>query len=210
LALRNGLDVRHASFHADMDKLIRGLGGQRATPSGAIVVDVSLNGRSKTRAFVPGNGRTEWFTDHPQGPEMVVVPSGSAARAGTTTPFWCGASITTAEANYEGNYTCGSGGEGEWRRSTVPVGSFAANPWGLFNVHGSVWEWCADGWHDNYNGAPTDGSAWLQGGEASRRVVRGGSWNDDPQYLRSAYRGWNTTGVRLSNLGFRVPRTLHL
>jgi formylglycine-generating enzyme required for sulfatase activity len=297
LALRNGLDVRHASFHADMDKLIRGLGGQRATPPGAIVVDLSPNGKSNTRAVVPGNGRTEWFTDHPQGPEMVVVPAGSfmmgslntepqreswlrgsesphhkvtiaqpfavgrhaitraqfaafvnntgyntdggaqvwkrdkwehdlkgswrnpgfaqddshpvicvnwndanahadwlsgqtgkayrllneaereyVARAGSTTPFWWGSSITPAQANYDGNQYAGGGSKGEWRKATVSVGSFAANPWGLFNVHGNIFEWCQDVWHDDYNGSAADSSAWQQGGDAGRRVVRGGAW----------------------------------
>jgi formylglycine-generating enzyme required for sulfatase activity len=131
------------------------------------------------------------------------------ARAGTTTPFWWGASITPAKANYDANYTYGGSSKGEWRKATVPAASFAANPWGLFNVHGNVWEWCADVWHDNYNGAPTDGSAWLQGGDASRRVVRGGSWDSYPQYLRSADRFGSATNNRRSYLGFRVARTLN-
>ena len=133
-----------------------------------------------------------------------------ATRAGTTTPFWWGSSITPAQANYDGNYTyAGGGSKGEWRKATVPVGSFAANPWGLFNVHGNVWEWCEDVWHDNYNGAPADGSAWLQGGDSSRRVVRGGSWKYDPQSLRSANRNRLTAGNRGDFLGFRLARTLN-
>jgi hypothetical protein len=100
------------------------------------------------------------------------------ARAGTTTLYWWGSSISTTQANYvpedafddHGNYTYGGH---TWRKSTVPVGSFGPNSWGLFNVHGNVFEWCEDVYHANYNGAPADGSAWLQGGGASHRMIRG-------------------------------------
>ncbi len=130
------------------------------------------------------------------------------ARAGTATAFWWGDAISTSQANYDGNYTFRGGAKGEYRKKTVPVDSFEPNPFGLYNVHGNVWEWCEDVWHDNYQGAPTDGSAWLQGGDASRRVVRGGSWNNNPQNLRAANRNRNTTDNRNNNLGFRVGRTL--
>ena len=131
-------------------------------------------------------------------------------RAGTTTPFWWGSSITPAQANYDGNYVYAGGGtKGEWRKATVPVGSFAANPWGLYNVHGNVWEWCEDVWHDDYDGAPTDGLAWLQGGDASRRVVRGGSWSGYPRVLRAANRVGFSTDVRFNSRGFRLARTLN-
>jgi formylglycine-generating enzyme required for sulfatase activity len=118
-------------------------------------------------------------------------------RAGTTTPFWWGSSITPMEANYGG----------ELPVATVPVSEFASNPWGLFQVHGNVWEWCEDAWHDTYDGAPMDGSAWLAG-DTGRRVVRGGSWITNPVYLRAAYRVMHTSDLRHSNLGFRVGRTL--
>jgi hypothetical protein len=86
-----------------------------------------------------------------------------------------------AQANYDGNFAyAGGGSKGEYRKGTVRVGSFAANPWGLYNVHGNVWEWCEDAWHDSYVGAPADGSAWLQGDDNSSRVVRGGSWSGSP------------------------------
>jgi formylglycine-generating enzyme required for sulfatase activity len=146
-------------------------------------------------------------------------------RAGTTTPFWWGSSITPNQANYNGNYTFRAGipagaangpglsRGGAWRRNgkfrqqTVPVDTFEPNPWGLFNVHGNVWEWCEDVWHNNYNCAPTDGSAWLQGGDDSRRVVRGGSWLNEPRSLRASHRHRVSTDFRLG--GFRLARTLN-
>jgi formylglycine-generating enzyme required for sulfatase activity len=128
-------------------------------------------------------------------------------RAGTATPFWWGHSIETSQANYDGNYTYGAGAKGVYRRRTLPVDSFEPNPWGLFQVHGNVWEWVEDCWHDNYDGAPADGSTWTTA-DCSRRVVRGGSWNYIPQSLRAANRSGYATVDRSSGLGFRVGRTL--
>jgi formylglycine-generating enzyme required for sulfatase activity len=130
-------------------------------------------------------------------------------RAGTTTPFWWGSSITPKQANYNGNHRFDDCEKGEYRKRTVPVDSFEANPWGLFDVHGNVCEWCEDLWHDNYNGAPTDGSAWLQGGDGNRRVGRGGSWYDHPQFLRSSFRIRIPTVNQDIGTGFRVGRTLN-
>jgi formylglycine-generating enzyme required for sulfatase activity len=130
-------------------------------------------------------------------------------RAGTTTPFWWGSSITPKQANYDGSAEpyMGGGFKGEYRKATVPVDSFEPNPWGLYNVHGNVWEWTEDCWNDGNTANPGDGRA-RPTGDCMRRVVRGGSWNNYPMFLRSAWReGW-LAGIRNSFMGFRVARTL--
>jgi formylglycine-generating enzyme required for sulfatase activity/uncharacterized caspase-like protein len=127
-----------------------------------------------------------------------------ACRADSTTPFHFGPTLTPDLANYNGNYTYGSGPQGRYREQTTEVGSFPANAFGLYDMHGNVWEWCLDHWHDSYNGAPTDGSAWATGGDSSLRVLRGGSWVSDPRYCRSANRLWDARDSRYGNCGFRV------
>jgi formylglycine-generating enzyme required for sulfatase activity len=128
-----------------------------------------------------------------------------ACRAGTKTPFHVGETITTDLANYDGNFVYGKGPKGEYRKQTTPVGEFdVANNFGLCELHGNVDEWCADAWHSNYENAPTDGSVWEAGGDDSYRVLRGGSWNDDPRYCRSAYRYYYTPDFRNYLIGFRV------
>jgi formylglycine-generating enzyme required for sulfatase activity len=123
-------------------------------------------------------------------------------------PFWWGDTITTDQANYDGDYTyTGGGSKGLSRRATVPVDSFAANPWGLFNVHGNVWEWVEDIWHQTYDGAPADGKAWIEGGDAHTHVLRGGSCKVTPQMLRAASRYGMPNGHQ-DDIGFRVARTL--
>jgi formylglycine-generating enzyme required for sulfatase activity len=129
-------------------------------------------------------------------------------RAGTITPFWWGSSISTSQANYNGNYTYGDdGARGEFRNETVPVDTFAPNPWGLYHVHGNVSEWTEDCWHDNYRDAPTDGSAWTDA-DCRQRVRRGGSVGSPPQVLRSAFRLSNPAVNGQLFIGFRVARTL--
>jgi formylglycine-generating enzyme required for sulfatase activity len=343
LSLRNGLDVRHSSFHADMDKLIRALKGfgktgvaptaQRSAvdvtradpemPSWSIAVELGPPVRRGTKHVTLGAGKVEWFKDAAESPDMVVVPSGEflmgssdeqgrdgregpqhpvtiltpfavgrfavtvseyaafveaaghpvpdkmftleddiweerssrsfrypgfpqtpmhpvvgvswddakaysawlsqetgqpyrllseaewefVARAGSSTPFWWGSSISTTQANYNGNTTYGGGATGEWRKKTVAVDSFEPNPWGLFQVHGNVWEWCEDCWNPSYRGAPNDGTARMTGACGSR-VVRGGSWFYAPRFLRSAFRDGASIGTRYSGVGVRVARTL--
>ena len=344
LALRNGLDVRHASFQADLDKLIRGLNpvepglGATAAPAvddrhlfeGRIQINAKIVHGAADGSFMPGAGKTEWFKDLDSGPEMVVVPAGlfmmgadddleradliagsehpqhqvtitrpfavgryaitrgefaefvkqtgftpqentlvwvdksgweidpAAAwnspgfhqdnshpvvciswedanaytnwlehitgspyrllteaereyitRAGTTTSFWWGASIQSAQANYNGSLEYWVGDKpGEYRKSTVPASSFLPNPWGIYNVHGNVMEWCQDVWHDDYVGAPSNGNAWLAEGERDRRVVRGGSWNASPTFVRSAARVRFHLRSARNSVGFRVARTI--
>jgi formylglycine-generating enzyme required for sulfatase activity len=130
-------------------------------------------------------------------------------RAGTATPFWWGSSISASQANYDGRFTYGSGEKGEIRQKTVSVDTFKPNPWGLYQVHGNVWEWTEDCWNESYNGAPADGSAWISG-ECGRRVLRGGSWITYPFALRSAVRNGGDVlrGNRDETEGFRVARTL--
>ena len=136
-----------------------------------------------------------------------------ACRARTTTPFHFGETITTELANYNGSYTYNDSPKGEYRKTTTPVDHFGiANAFGLCDMHGNVREWCQDHWHSSYEGAPTDGSAWLSENENASRVLRGGSWDYGPWYCRSAFRLYHTPGHRDYYVGFRVvcsaPRTL--
>ena len=134
-----------------------------------------------------------------------------ACRAGTTTPFHFGETITTQLANYNGSGSA-FGGEpiyrseprGEYRQQTIGVGSFPPNAFGLYDMHDNVWEWCQDVWHENYNGAPIDGSAWVTGGDGNRWLLRGGSWDYNPGLCRSANRNRNLPDNRNNNNGFRV------
>jgi formylglycine-generating enzyme required for sulfatase activity/tRNA A-37 threonylcarbamoyl transferase component Bud32 len=125
-----------------------------------------------------------------------------ACRARTTTPFYFGESITPELVNYNGNYTYASAPKGQYRQQTTDVGSFPPNAFGLYDMHGNVWEWCSDDYINNYNATPKDGSALT--GRSSTKVLRGGSWNYIPGNCRSAYRDSLNLDDDSSNIGFRV------
>jgi len=130
-----------------------------------------------------------------------------ACRAGRTTPFAFGETLSPELANYDSTVSYANGPIGEKRGETTPVGRFPANAWGLHDMHGNVWEWCLDRWHDSYKGAPFDGGAWLSndGQEPDlARLLRGGSWAVLPRFCRSAYRGRNRPDYRDNDRGFRV------
>ena len=128
-----------------------------------------------------------------------------AARAGTETAYWWGDEIGKNRANCDG---CGS----PWdNKQTAPVGSFSPNSWGLYDTVGNVWEWVQDCWHENYEGAPKDGSRTWEAendGNCALRVGRGGSWGGEPGGVRSANRGWDVPVYRDDDLGFRLAQDL--
>lgn len=134
-----------------------------------------------------------------------------ACRAGASTPFSCGETITPELANIDGNYTYADGPKGEDRQQTTPVGMFPANGWGLHDMHGNVWEWCLDHWHGTYDDAPFDGRAWIdpaakdsEAEEEQSRLLRGGSWFLRSRFCRAACRNDARPGNRNSRIGFRV------
>jgi formylglycine-generating enzyme required for sulfatase activity len=125
-----------------------------------------------------------------------------AARAGSTTHYSWGDDPGAGNANCDG---CGS----QWDlQQTAPTGSFKPNGFGLYDMHGNVWEWVEDCWHDTYDDAPTDGSAWLWGCDVSYRVIRGGSWRNESDLVHAAVRFQRNASVRFDTLGFRVARTM--
>jgi formylglycine-generating enzyme required for sulfatase activity len=134
-----------------------------------------------------------------------------ACRGGTSTPFAFGETLSDELANYDASETYGNGLKGKNRKQTTPVGMFPANAWGLQDMHGNVWEWCLDDWHESYEGAPVNGSAWVDGAEGNvskggvrDKLLRGGSWGSGPRNCRSAYRDHGRPGFAGISFGFRV------
>ncbi|MGB8701269.1 MAG: bifunctional serine/threonine-protein kinase/formylglycine-generating enzyme family protein [Thermosynechococcaceae cyanobacterium] len=128
-----------------------------------------------------------------------------ACRAGTTTPFHFGETVTTELANYGWAYNFNDWPKGEYRDETMDVGRFPGNDWGLHDMHGNVWEWCEDDWHSDYKGALSDERSWVASDRTGiKRVVRGGSWYYDLWHCRSAYRDYATRADRYNGIGFRV------
>jgi len=164
------------------------------------VIKVSYN--DITQQYIP------WLTN--QTGKHFRLPSEAeweyAARAGTTTAYSTGNCINTSQANYNGNYglnNCGAK-RGHHEGRTVKVASFAPNAYGLFDMHGNVWEWTQDCWNENYNGAPNDGGAW-KAGDCGKHVLRSGSWYSAPDFLRSAHRNWSSGSRRRNDTyGFRL------
>ncbi len=128
------------------------------------------------------------------------------ARAGTTTPFNTGANINPTRANYDAGMSYAGSVIGEFRKQTAAAGSFQPNAFGLYDVHGNVWEWTEDCWNANYQGAPNDGSARTTG-DCGQRVLRGGSWGNHPRDLRSAIRVGDAIAGHYDDRGLRVART---
>ncbi|NES69977.1 MAG: formylglycine-generating enzyme family protein [Okeania sp. SIO2D1] len=128
-----------------------------------------------------------------------------ACRAGTTTPFYFGQTIASDLVNFNGKYVCDDTPKGIFRKGTTDVGSFPPNAFGLYDMHGNVWEWCQDVWHNNYNSAPTNGNAWESDGHTNQQVLRGGCWLSIRWFCRSAFRSWdNVPDYYSSNWGFRT------
>ncbi len=130
-----------------------------------------------------------------------------ACRAGTTGPFNFGGSLTIDLANFDPTDGAGGSTPRGSRQQTVEVGELPSNRWCLHEMHGNVWEWCADDWHDSYDGAPTDGSVW-QRGDSTRAPARGGSWMNELVALRSSARLGIPRDTKSARVGFRVARTL--
>ncbi|MDJ0556199.1 MAG: bifunctional serine/threonine-protein kinase/formylglycine-generating enzyme family protein [Microcoleaceae cyanobacterium MO_207.B10] len=129
-----------------------------------------------------------------------------ACRAGTSTPFYFGETITSELVNFDGDntYAYADAPKGKYRREATDVGIFPPNAFGLYDMHGNLWEWCQDVWHDNYEGAPADGSAWETGGDNSRSPLRGGSWYNLSDLCRSAYRLDDIRRDSIGTIGFRI------
>ena len=130
-----------------------------------------------------------------------------AARAGTTSPLSTGATITTDEANFNGNYTYNGSDKGVFRQRTTPVGSYSSNAFGLHDIHGNLYEYVEDCWHESYEGAPDDGSPRVSD-SCDKRTQRDGSWKSRPPFIRSAVRAWVSPIYPRDTFGIRVAREL--
>jgi formylglycine-generating enzyme required for sulfatase activity len=127
-----------------------------------------------------------------------------ACRARTTTPFAFGPSLSSAQANFDGKVPYGAAPKGVYLEETTPVGGYSPNAFGIYDMHGNVWEWVEDVHHDSYKGAPIDGSAWVTGGDPEWRIRRGGSWFNYGMLCRSASKDLHRPEWSSNDLGFRV------
>jgi formylglycine-generating enzyme required for sulfatase activity len=131
-----------------------------------------------------------------------------ACRAGTTTAFAFGDSLNSSQANFNGNNPFGNAPKGIWVKATTPVGSYQPNAWGLYDMHGNVFEWVEDICSNSYNGLPVDGSPNMNNGDARYRILRGGSWTNHAKYCRSAFRNCITPDYSYLDSGFRIVAVL--
>ena len=129
---------------------------------------------------------------------------GYICRAGTTTPFHFGETITTDMANFDGNHTYAQTSKGIYREKAIAVDSFHPNTFGLYNMHGNIGEFCLDDWHDNYEGAPSNDSAWESASSDSGKILRGGNRHYRPSYCRSASRTHSRFFTAINGVGFRI------
>lgn len=144
-----------------------------------------------------------------RGEGMFRLPSEAeweyACRAGTTTPFYCGNTLSPDDANVLGQRTCSHKWVGLFHRGIPPKGKCRCHTWNVYDMHGTLWEWCQDTYHDSYDGAPEDGAAWESPGSTCR-LLRGGSWSEPPGNCRAAVRNFKPSDVRSDMIGFRVLR----
>jgi formylglycine-generating enzyme required for sulfatase activity len=170
------------------------------------------NKRSQQEELTPaytisgtGNDRSVIWNQYANGYRLPTEAEWEyACRAGTITPFSTGNNITTNQANYDGNYPYNNNTRGRWEERTTNVGSFLANAWGLYDMHGNVFEWCWD-WYGIYTSGPQTDPSGADAG--SYRVLRGGSWYDNGQYIRSANRNSSSPALRSHSVGFRLVRS---
>ncbi|MFM8980091.1 MAG: formylglycine-generating enzyme family protein [Planctomycetia bacterium] len=163
-----------------------------------------------------------WLTARSEAGQVYALPSEAqweyACRAGTSARWSFGDRLSDLprHGNFADRLAPALEALEEWRDDTVddghavaaPVGSYPANAWGLHDMHGNVWEWCADDWHESYAGAPADGRAWIDSPRAAQRVLRGGSWSNTARSLRSAHRAVAVPSGRGDFLGFRLARAV--
>jgi hypothetical protein len=195
LTRRNAMEISHTRFNYD--------------PTGRLLPDDENWGRGRQPVIRVSWGDAveyaKWLSG--QTGKLYRVPTEAeweyVARAGTETDYWWGNEMKSWMANCKGDSRWGG-------NQTSPVGSFQPNPFGLYDTAGNVWEWVEDCWHEDYQFAHTEGSAWLEanGDNCSGRVIRGGSWANYPEFLRASHRFWNDTDFRTNYLGFRLAQDL--
>jgi len=157
----------------------------------------------------------EWLSKKTRAPYRLLseaeweYAARGCAKVCESTPFWFGSEISKARVNYDWRYAYLGSPKAQARRRTVPIDAAEPNPFGLLHVHGNVSEWVEDCWNETLAGLPRNGSPRTTG-DCSRRVLRGGSWSDEPKDVRSAKRAWEVASERRAQIGFRVARALKL